>query len=412
MSSDMNLQVATCREKVYDGVMGPRGRWRSSDDSSGTEAVTARHNSMYTQYMISKVFLGSGGGKCLTYLGALRALEEDGAVDTSAVTTWGGVSAGAALAAFLSTGMTVAETGEFLSRVSLEKLGEPVEVELLFTKFGLNDGTKAMTFFRAVFHEKLGMEDPTFEDLHRVTSKRLLVQVTNLTTARTEILCHETHPGMSVALALRMSTAMPFVFTPVEHEGCLYVDGALLAPTIHCDDPTTTLSLYVRDSNIVLSDPPQSILDYALWTMRCLIGAAAVHGGTEIAIEGEGMSLFTPNQDGEVLIVPDETMRRALIRMGYEQMKEASSGRDPPSQTTPRGSPPTESRLEAEAPPHRHNTSPRASREPGSAPGPTSEEPASGGHEPVAAAAAGGGVACGAPADDETGPTVMTIVQP
>ena len=69
---------------------------------------------------------------------------------------------------------------------------------------------------------------PTLSELVRSTGgKRLITTTWNLTKQRIEYLSAETHPDMCVLQALRMTSAIWFVFPKVTYDGCQYLDGCI-----------------------------------------------------------------------------------------------------------------------------------------------------------------------------------------
>jgi len=68
---------------------------------------------------------------------------------------------------------------------------------------------------------------PTLSELQRSTGKRLIVSTWNLTQEELEYLTPESHPDMCVIQALRMTSAIWFVFEKVIYNGYQYVDGSV-----------------------------------------------------------------------------------------------------------------------------------------------------------------------------------------
>jgi len=67
----------------------------------------------------------------------------------------------------------------------------------------------------------------------------------NLSTGRYEVFSHETYPLMDVKLAIRISMAIPYYFTSVKFNDCIWVDGGLV----------NNYPIHVFDNRKYISDP-------------------------------------------------------------------------------------------------------------------------------------------------------------
>ncbi|XP_059158901.1 uncharacterized protein LOC131942947, partial [Physella acuta] len=187
-----------------------------------------------------------GGNKGLAYVGCLKYLEELQMLGE--IKRVAGSSAGAITAALVALGYTADDVEGFLSldikSVFLDhSCGYLSLLPNLMRKFGWNPGKKILTWFGEKIKAKSAKQDPdmTFYDLYREKQMELCVVVTNLNHMRVEY-CHpKTTPDMPIREALRMSMAIPGVFSPrrYDNHGELdtYVDGGVLCNyPIHCFD--------------------------------------------------------------------------------------------------------------------------------------------------------------------------------
>jgi predicted acylesterase/phospholipase RssA len=97
----------------------------------------------------------------------------------------------------------------------------------LWNRFGVAKGDKLLEYLRKTFEKEMG-KDITFQELYEWNEVDLKLGVTNLSTKKFEYLCKDTHPNMPISLACRASSAIPFVFVPVQYKGQYYVDGGVL----------------------------------------------------------------------------------------------------------------------------------------------------------------------------------------
>ena len=84
---------------------------------------------------------------------------------------------------------------------------------------------------------------------------------TNFTLSQSEIFSHENTPDVSVLTAVRMSISVPFLFTPVEYNGNIYVDGGITYNFgLNYCEPTTTLGIAITNKKINKIDSLHSYL--------------------------------------------------------------------------------------------------------------------------------------------------------
>ena len=193
-------------------------------------------------------------------LGAAWHLQRQGMFDRA--TTFGGTSVGAVVAAGLVLGRTCRGMLEIAIRY-------PMRPDVAFENFGMDSGRGLEAFIRRVLGVRGGL---TLKDAHERTGKTLRVCVCNLSKRAPEYWTHETHPDVSLVHALRISCSIPLVFAAVDHEGDLYVDGAVAdsvpvarpddALTVgfldHHDEPIRTAEDFVRALRVCAHKIPSS----------------------------------------------------------------------------------------------------------------------------------------------------------
>ncbi|MEA3423060.1 MAG: patatin-like phospholipase family protein [Bacillota bacterium] len=148
--------------------------------------------------------LGGGGSRGFAHLGAIKALEEKGIKPNF----FSGTSAGSIVAALLATEKTPDEIMDIMKDL---KITDASKITLPVNGFASLDklGSK--------LDEILGGRD--FSDLKH----KLYICASNLNTGKVEYINNG-----NVAKAVQASSSIPILFTPVEIEGQLYVDGGLV----------------------------------------------------------------------------------------------------------------------------------------------------------------------------------------
>lgn len=180
----------------------------------------------------------SGGGPLgMSFVGALRYMEHVGAM--SRVRTVVGTSAGAIIALLCALGMSADEIMAWATAHSKDGSARLSQLDLdglfaLADRCGIDDGAGLVACLEEccaarVARDRIGggAGDMTFLQLAKLTGRHLIVCTANLTRAEHQFFGLETSPHMSVALAVRMSCSVPFLYTPVVHNGYVHVDGSV-----------------------------------------------------------------------------------------------------------------------------------------------------------------------------------------
>lgn len=245
----------------------PMGRYdRSSSfyDDRDRRAATIRPQDF--SFPFENLVFEGGGNKGLAYCGAVKYLEELGVM--SHVTGMAGTSAGGMFAALLAVGYTSLEIEQFLSdridRIFLDATcGYCSLLPNLLRSFGWNPGRRLFDWFGEKLEEKTNNADITFHEVYQRYGKLLCIVVTNLNQMTTEY-CHpKTTPYMPIRTAIRMSMAIPGLFTAHRYERFgnqdVFVDGGVLCNyPIHCFDGWF-LSMDPQDSFIRRLQPLREI---------------------------------------------------------------------------------------------------------------------------------------------------------
>ena len=263
------------------------------------------------------VFSGCGT-RIIGHTGFLCCIEKH--FDLSLVDTFAGTSAGSFIALCMALGYKPKELFDLLVELDYLKVSN-IDADLLldyYSKFGVDDGEKAMKLVKLVISKKTNNSEITFKELYELTGKTLLVATTNVNKECVEYITHETFPDLPVYLGIKMSGSIPYYFTPVRWNGCLYVDGALIdnfpIKNFNLDE---TIGMYVKKHD----PPPEDITDLLNYTMSIL--------GTLLKVSEN--DLLSKYADNAVVIENEESMldfklsrekRQLIFDMGYKATEE------------------------------------------------------------------------------------------
>lgn len=180
-------------------------------------------NNLKNEYFI---IFGGGGIRGLSYAGAYKALLDNNITPTG----WAGSSIGAVFASLIAIGYTYQESYELLAETGFEMfrdLNFDIKKEIAFSKGNVFlDWIKEkieLKFYKENY--KKGKNEPVkFCDI----KEKLIIYSVDLTNMKfKEFSCSET-PDFEIASAVRASVSMPGLFTPMEIDEKLIVDGDLL----------------------------------------------------------------------------------------------------------------------------------------------------------------------------------------
>jgi predicted acylesterase/phospholipase RssA len=176
----------------------------------------------------SNIVIAGGAVKAISTIGCIKYLEEHDMMKS--LRNYVGTSAGSIMCFFLILGYKSHEIQSFLEEHLYDSSFMRFEIDQIlnfFHTYGISNGVNLTHFFEKILYKKLKVKDITFIDLAKIVGKNLVVCASNLTTESAEFLSVDSVPSMSVIMALRMSCSIPYLFSPVYYNECIFVDGAL-----------------------------------------------------------------------------------------------------------------------------------------------------------------------------------------
>lgn len=220
--------------------------------------------------MINKLVLSGGGFNEICILGALDCLEHNN-IFIKDIEYFAGSSAGAILSFFYVIGYTTEELKKEIDNINIKKLSSLSILNLLTSK-GIDSGINIINWIKKMCKDKNFDENITLLELFNLTKKELNIVSTNLSIQEHVVFNYKSHPDINVILALRMSMAIPLIFTPVLYKGDYYVDGGITSnfPSFifgkENEDEKDTIGILMKKNIIEINN----FYDYMLSVLSCV----------------------------------------------------------------------------------------------------------------------------------------------
>lgn len=206
-----------------------------------------KEHDTFTKKKIKNLVMSGGGIKGIAHIGALCALDEKGYLDDIEIIA--GTSIGAFIGVLIAIGYKPKELYEFVTIFDIAKMGSFKPNQFL-NKYGLDDGSRIIMVVKKMFMNKGISENVSFKELHDVNNKKIIMTVTCINDKNAYYYSVDTFPDMSVIKALRMSISVPLYFTPIEHNGYMFVDGGCIDNypiQLFHDDMEHTIGIFISD---------------------------------------------------------------------------------------------------------------------------------------------------------------------
>lgn len=268
---------------------------------------------------------GGGAIRGVSYIGALKAMEELG-INPNVIA---GSSVGAIFAGLVAVGYDAKELREIFMHVSYELFRD---IHFGLGKvFALSKGEIFLDWLRELIEKKFygeryskGENPPvTFGDLE----KNLVIITTDLTNFKYKEFSKVETPDFEIALAIRISSTMPGLMKPFEHNGSLLVDGDLqkswplwrLSPNL-CPENGRVLEFRLEGD---YEGKGQNAIDFINTVYSCVTSVA-----TDFIIEtyaDRDKFDYVKINTGSIVVVDfnlSKDKREELMDIGYKQTME------------------------------------------------------------------------------------------
>ena len=220
---------------------------------------------------IKKLILSGGGIKGIAIASALETLDNEIKL-FSTVKEIIGSSIGAYIAFFICIGVSLRQIRVIFENIRLDQFQE-FDMKMFISKFGFDEGNKMMNFVKAIIQTQGIDPNITFKQLKKISKYRLIITASNISRSAPKYFSSKNTPDFPILTALRISGGYPFAFTPVEIDGELYSDGAIISPiasnVITKKEKKTTLAILCSRPTDEIKI--ESIYQYILGVIYCIV---------------------------------------------------------------------------------------------------------------------------------------------
>lgn len=265
------------------------------------------------------IVLSSGGIRGIAHLGALDLLHRQHPESIRSARYFVGSSAGAVVATMLAMGLNPRDAMDAL--IIPFRYKKDIRLHLMSTLFGIETGDSLEEFLQTVVDKSI-----TFKDILDTHGTVLSILGTNLNTSNVVIFDAIRTPNMSVFDALRISCAVPLLFSAIRMNGEYFVDGAIANPfplNVAMDTYGCSKILGLRfdtySSNLD-SNQPWKLDTFLGAVVDTLIHAASMHIPARRGVTSHIITITTPNDVSGVNfdIPPDK--KYEIFDAGAESM--------------------------------------------------------------------------------------------
>ena len=266
---------------------------------------------------IESLVFSSGGINGIYFVGCLRALEEFNMIPS--IKNIRGTSIGALFAVLIAIGFSSRELSETILHINTGLLID-VSLERLisFTEnYGIDPGIKLKKVCSIFMEQKLGRSSVTFKELYEINPIHLTLVGSCISSGKPVYFNKDTFPDMLVTEAIRISSSIPFIFTPVTFHDNVYVDGALLDPyPVSAAVPGQILGFLIKQEKP--SSVKSSLPSYITAIVNCIHKKDRLLKEMPRTIEQKLSTITIPASLTSINFSTTQEQKRFAIERGYQ----------------------------------------------------------------------------------------------
>lgn len=178
--------------------------------------------------MIDTLCISGGGIKGICILGCIKNLIKNNIISLNNIKNYYCCSVGSIISFLFILGLSTKDICYMCKKLNLEMYKLKFDFDKFFTNKGIDDATNIMIILQTVLYKKTNKYDITFAELYKLYDIKLNIITTNITLLKEKLFSYDTTPNMSVMIAIRMSIAIPIIFSPVLYNNNYYIDGGII----------------------------------------------------------------------------------------------------------------------------------------------------------------------------------------
>lgn len=214
------------------------------------------------------IYLTSGGTNGYVFIGALQILKNYNVLKN--IQTIIGCSVGSIFSLLYLLEYNPKDILKIVTSSDIEniyinnKINNENIILNLTMNLGINDGS-GITRLLEIFLEYKNLDkNITLLELFNKYKKELIILVTDIKENKLEYLSYKNYPNMSVKTAIRASSSIPYIFTPISYKNKLFVDGGFISDISCKVIKDTTLILRLKSSKYYETNLEiDNIIDYS-----------------------------------------------------------------------------------------------------------------------------------------------------
>lgn len=187
----------------------------------------------YKKNKIDTLILSGGGVRCLSLIGAMENLFTNHILsrDLQGIKRIISLSGGSLFILPFILKIPLTEIKRFIYKIDFQKMCdyEDFSMNHILLNYGLFNNNYISSVLEECLRLKGYSKDFSLLDLFKVSNIDFICRVYNLTDNKEEDLNYISHPHLSVSKLIQMTTCIPILFTPISHEGKLYIDGGIIS---------------------------------------------------------------------------------------------------------------------------------------------------------------------------------------
>tara|TARA_E500000331_G_scaffold314464_1_gene323788 strand:- start:29 stop:868 length:840 start_codon:yes stop_codon:yes gene_type:complete len=200
--------------------------------------------------MIDTIYFNGGAIRGIGYIGFLYYLEKNDLIKN--IKTMRGTSMGALILGFYLLGYDSKSMIKKLIELDLTEIID-IEFSKVLNRSSVLEG-KGMKKILKKFIKCKNCKNITFSQLYTKSGINFTVTGSDIINYKSVNFNHETSPDMKLITALRITSAIPFVFPPIRYKDGLFTDGCLFDMFNHDYDNDNLLYVCVSDRKEVLEE--------------------------------------------------------------------------------------------------------------------------------------------------------------